>query len=70
LELSNIRNLGVYLYTYFSFFILLAGLILLIAMLGAISLTLEDTMSISNKQQQLFKQLNIDPKKSIFYITS
>jgi NADH-quinone oxidoreductase subunit J len=70
LELSNIRNLGVYLYTYFSFFLLLAGLILLIAMLGAISLTLEDTTAISSKQQQLFKQLNIDPQKSIFYITS
>ena len=70
LELSNLRTLGVYLYTYFSFFLLLAGLILLIAMLGAISLTLEDTPAIHNKQQQLFKQLNIDPKKSIFYITS
>jgi hypothetical protein len=45
-----------------------AGLILLIAMLGAISLTLEDT-STYNKQQQLFKQLNIDPKKSLFYVT-
>jgi NADH-quinone oxidoreductase subunit J len=68
LEISNIRNLGVYLYTYFSFYLVVAGLILLIAMLGAISLTLEDT-STYNKQQQLFKQLNIDPKKSLFYVT-
>jgi len=69
LETSNIRNLGVYLYTYFSFFLLLAGLILLVAMLGAISLTLEgDTTIYNTKQQQLFKQLNVDPKKSIFYV--
>jgi hypothetical protein len=46
-----------------------AGLILLIAMLGAISLTLEDTPTY-NKQQQLFKQLNVDPKKSLFYVTA
>jgi hypothetical protein len=47
-----------------------AGLILLIAMIGAISLTLEDTSTTFNKQQQLFKQLNVDPKKSIFYVTA
>ena len=69
LEVSNIRNLGLYLYTYFSFYLIVAGLILLIAMLGAISLTLEDTPT-QNKQQQLFKQLNVDPKKSLFYVTS
>lgn len=40
-------------------------------MLGAISLTLEDTtINIRSKQQQLFKQLNVDPKKSIFYVTT
>jgi NADH-quinone oxidoreductase subunit J len=70
LEVSSIKNLGVYLYTYFSFFLLVAGLILLVAMLGAISLTLEDTtVNTHSKQQQLFEQLNVDPKKSIFYIT-
>ena len=67
METSNIRNLGVYLYTYFSFFLLLAGLILLVAMLGAIRWTLEgDTTIYNTKQQQLFKQLNVDPKNLYF----
>ena len=69
LESSNIKNLGYYLYTYFSSFFLIAGLILLVAMLGAISLTLEDpSSSIGTKHQQLFKQLSVDPKNSIFYL--
>lgn len=69
LEQSNIRSLGLYLYTYFAFFLLVAGLILLVAMIGAISLTLEDPLSdIGAKRQQLFKQTSINPKDSIFYI--
>jgi len=41
---------------------------LLIAMLGAISLTLEDLAVSGTKHQQLHKQLNVDPKDSIFYL--
>jgi NADH-quinone oxidoreductase subunit J len=66
LELSNIRAIGIYLYTYFSFFLLLAGAVLLIAMIGAISLTME--LNILNKQQVLYKQVNVDPKHFMFYI--
>nr|YP_010227887.1 NADH dehydrogenase subunit 6 [Polymyxa betae]CAG9644864.1 NADH dehydrogenase subunit 6 [Polymyxa betae] len=69
LESSNIKNLGHYLYTYFSAYFLIAGLILLVAMLGAISLTLEDSaISVGTKHQQLFKQLSVDPRNSIFYL--
>jgi NADH-quinone oxidoreductase subunit J len=69
LEQSNIRSLGLYLYTYFALFLLIAGLILLVAMIGAISLTLEDTLlDIGAKRQQLFKQISSNPKDSIFYM--
>lgn len=56
-----------YLYTYFSFYLIVAGLILLVAMLGAISLTLEESVGSRSKYQQLFKQVNTDPKQAIFY---
>jgi NADH-quinone oxidoreductase subunit J len=65
-ESSNLKTLGSYLYSYFSFFFILAGIILLIAMIGAISLTLgSDTL---NKQQLLHKQVNLEPKESLFYL--
>ena len=67
-ESSNIRNIGSYLYTYFSFFFLVAGIILLIAMIGAISLTLEESSSIDFKHQLLYKQVGVNPKDSIFYV--
>jgi len=68
-ESSNIKSLGFYLYTYFSFFFLVAGLILLVAMIGAISLTLEDSISnLETKHQKLFKQVNVNPKDSLFYV--
>ena len=69
LEQSNIKSLGLYLYTYFSFFLLVAGLILLVAMIGAISLTLEEpSINLGSKHQQLFKQVSTDPKQSLFYV--
>jgi len=54
------------LYTYFSFFFILAGLILLVAMIGAIVLTLT-TRANHLKLQFLHKQVSADPKKAIFY---
>lgn len=69
LEHSNIKNLGVYMYTYFSFFLIVAGLILLVAMVGAISLTLEESpLQLSSKHQQLSKQVNMNPQESLFYV--
>ena len=68
-EKSNIQSLGIYLYTYFSFFLVIAGLILLVAMIGAISLTLEDPFTNSgSRHQQLFKQVSIKPYQSLFYV--
>jgi len=51
LHSSTIHVLGQTLYTYFAFFFLLAGLILLVAMIGAISLTLGGSGAASPKQQ-------------------
>lgn len=67
MESSTIRALGGCLYTQFSFFFIMAGVILLIAMLGAISLTLE-TSGIGKKQQVLHKQINVKPRESMFYV--
>jgi NADH-quinone oxidoreductase subunit J len=71
-EVSNIVVLGFYLYTYYSFFFLVVGIILLVAMLGAISLTLENVsqfeMDMFIRRQKLFKQINTDPKDGIVYI--
>nr|YP_009350050.1 NADH dehydrogenase subunit 6 [Spongospora subterranea]AIK19921.1 NADH dehydrogenase subunit 6 [Spongospora subterranea] len=66
-EASNIKCLGGYLYTYFSFFLVFVGLILLVAMVGAISLTIEK-VPVGIKQQTLSKQVNVNPKSSLFYI--
>lgn len=68
LESSNIKTLGSYLYTYFSFFFLLAGIVLLIAMIGAISLTLPESLSTESKHQLLYKQVSVNPKDSVFYV--
>lgn len=67
LEKSNSQVLGLYLYTYFSFFFLLGGLVLLIAMIGAISLTLEGYLPF-NKRQFSFIQVSRNPKNSLFYV--
>jgi NADH:ubiquinone oxidoreductase subunit 6 (subunit J) len=69
LETSNIKTIGTYLYTYFSFFFLIAGLILLVAMIGAISLTLEESSDkFGAKYQFLYKQTTVNPKDSLFYV--
>ena len=51
---TNIEAIGIYMYTYYFFFFLLASLILLIAMIGAIVLTMSKTVSI--KRQKVFQQ--------------
>ena len=51
---SNIEAIGLYIYTYYFFFFLLASLILLVAMIGAIVLTMSKGVSI--KRQKVFQQ--------------
>lgn len=62
-ELHNIFVLGYVLYTFYFYLFLLCGIILLISMLGAISLTLHKRSDI--KRQQIFKQLDANFDKTI-----
>ena len=67
-SLSSIKALGTFLYTQFSFFFIVSGAILLVAMLGAISLTFEPPRSIESKHQLLSKQLSTTPSQCVFYL--
>jgi len=65
--ISNIRALGQILYTHYFLYFLESGLILLVAMVGAIVLTLEFEKKSVHKQF-IFRQVARDPNKSIHYI--
>jgi len=60
---SNIEALGNLLYTRYIFFFQLAGLILLIAMIGAIVLTLHHRTNV--KRQDINAQVARNPKTAI-----
>jgi NADH-quinone oxidoreductase subunit J len=62
-SVTNIETLGQILYTYYFSFFLIAGLILLIALIGAVSLTLKEKQTYN---QDLFKQLSRSYKNAIF----
>lgn len=60
---TNIQALGNVVYTYYFYFFLLSSLILLIAMIGAIVLTMQKGLNI--KRQQVFLQNTRDFAKTI-----
>jgi NADH:ubiquinone oxidoreductase subunit 6 (subunit J) len=60
---SNIQAIGNLVYTYYFYFFLLASLILLVAMIGAIVLTMQKGIRI--KRQQVFLQNTRDFAKTI-----
>ena len=62
-ELSNTRALGNIIYTEYIYFFQLSGLILLVAMIGAIVLTINHKQTA--KRQNIFNQVNRDPKESV-----
>ena len=64
-NIVNTETIGQVLYTYFSPFFLLAGIILLIALIGAIVLTIKDKKKI---KQKTFRQLSRNYKNAIFLI--
>lgn len=64
--LSNIEVLGQLIYTYYFFYFLIAGIILLVAMVGAIVLTLNFRQKA--KHQFVFKQILREKKNSIYFI--
>ena len=51
---SNIETIGLYIYTYYFFFFLLASIILLVAMIGAIVLTM--SKGVDRQRQKVFQQ--------------
>ncbi len=62
-EMTNTRALGGLLYTHYFPIFQLAGIILLVAMIGAIVLTLRHRPDV--RRQQISKQLARDPKDSV-----
>ena len=65
-SLTNTEVLCQLLYTYYFFYFLIAGIILLVAMVGAIVLTLNFTQKA--KHQFVFKQILREKKNSIYLI--
>lgn len=71
---SNLETLGQVLYTYYFYYFLLAGFVLLVAMIGAIVLTLQTREAVSAdygilaKRQQVFEQLSRSSKEAIFTV--
>ena len=63
--MGNIVVLGQLLYTYYSYLFILSGIILLVSMLGAISLTLHRRNDI--KKQFIYKQIERDFSSSIVW---
>jgi len=61
--LNNVFALGQLLYTYFSYLFIVSGIILLVSMIGAISLTLHRRNDI--KRQYIYKQVSRDFKSAI-----
>lgn len=64
--LTNVETIGLYLYTKFSLLFVFCGLILLVAMIGAIVLTMHQRSTV--KKQQISQQLLRDPRGVIKFI--
>lgn len=64
---SNIESIGMVMYTYYLLFFLLASLILLVAMIGAILLTMHK--AVSTKRQQVFQQNSREFAKTVYKIS-
>jgi len=62
-EISNIHNIGMILYTDFFFHFQIAGLVLLLAMMGAVVLTLRKRDGV--KKQKIIKQVSRTRKESV-----
>ena len=66
--ITNIETIGQILYSYYSFFFLVSGIILLIALIGAVTLTKKEKKNIL--KQNIYKQLSRNSLKAIFNINS
>ena len=66
--ITNIETLGQILYNYYLFFFLIAGIILLIALIGAVTLTKKNNKKIKLLNKNLYKQLSRNSLEAIFNI--
>jgi hypothetical protein len=60
---SNIESIGALIYTYYFYFFLVASLILLVSMIGAIVLTMHRGVAV--KRQEIFEQNSREFTKTI-----
>jgi NADH-quinone oxidoreductase subunit J len=63
-QVTNVEVLGQVLYTYYFYFFLSAGIILLVSMIGAIVLTMQTSPNV--KRQQIFQQVSRDYERAVF----
>jgi len=68
--ITNVETIGHVLYTYYAFFFLSAGIILLIALIGAVTLTKKEKKKESSLTKNLYKQLSRNSLKAIFNVKS
>lgn len=68
--ITNIETIGHVLYTYYNFFFLSAGIILLIALIGAVTLTKKEKKRQNYLTKNIYKQLSRDSLKAIFNVQS
>ena len=67
-NITNIETIGQVLYTYYAFFFLAAGIILLIALIGAVTLTKKEKKRQHFLTKNIYKQLSRNASKAIFNI--
>nr|WCH57974.1 NADH dehydrogenase subunit 6 [Calliblepharis sp.] len=65
--ISNIKTIGIFLYTTYSFLFIICGIILLVAMVGVIVLTMHQRKGFQTQKIEI--QLVRDPKKVIKFVT-
>jgi len=65
-SLSNVEALGQLMYTYYFYFFIVAGFILLVAMVGAIILTMQAQMNV--RRQQIFQQVSRNMESAVFLV--
>jgi NADH-quinone oxidoreductase subunit J len=67
-NITNIETIGHVLYTYYAFFFLAAGIILLIALIGAVTLTKKEKKKENYLTKNIYKQLSRNSLKAIFNV--
>jgi len=67
-NVTNLESIGFVLYTHFAPFLLIVGIILLVAMLGSVILTKENYINKSRKKNFIDQQVSRKASNSVFYI--